>query len=401
MDNRQTKGFEITQQKGVKEIKNDWLVKSQSNMGFYRVSDTFICDCSDSELHKTTCKYAYAVRYYLDIEKHTLEGIKDEKIRLTYKQACKVYNEAQTQEGKLFDELLHDLVSTIETHLQLGRERPRLLMREEIFVTMKKIYSGMSSRRAVSLFEDAVDKGYITHKPHFNTVSEFLNREDVTPILEELIKITAAPLKVMEENFAIDSTGFRTTSFSRYAEDKHGIVKERKWIKAHICCGTKMHVVTAAKITDEFGGDSPQFASLTKETMEARFKIKEVYADKAYSRRDNLAFVDRLGAVPYVPFRSSSGFRPFGAPIWKKMYYYFNMNQEEFIVHYNQRSNVESTMAAIKRKLGETLKSKKKRAQINELLCKLIAYNITVLIHEMKELGIEPNLRGSDGQALL
>ena len=28
-------------------------------------------------------------------------------------------------------------------------------------------------------------------------------------------------------------------------------------------------------------------------------------------------------------------------------------------------------------------------AQINELLCKMIAYNITVLIQEMHELGIE------------
>ena len=31
----------------------------------------------------------------------------------------------------------------------------------------------------------------------------------------------------------------------------------------------------------------------------------------------------------------------------------------------------------------ETLKSKERTAQINELLCKIIAYNITVLIREM------------------
>lgn len=50
---------------------------------------------------------------------------------------------------------------------------------------------------------------------------------------------------------------------------------------------------------------------------------------------------------------------------------------------------VESTFASIKRKLGDTLKSKKDTAQINELLCKIIAYNITVLIQEMYELGIK------------
>ena len=67
------------------------------------------------------------------------------------------------------------------------------------------------------------------------------------------------------------------------------------------------------------------------------------------------------------------------------------MNQEEFLHNYGQRSNIESTFSAMKKKLGETLKSKNRIAQENELLCKVIAYNIMVLIQEMKELGIEPN----------
>ncbi len=45
----------------------------------------------------------------------------------------------------------------------------------------------------------------------------------------------------------------------------------------------------------------------------------------------------------------------------------------------------------IKSKFGETLKSKKFTAQKNELLCKVIAHNIVVLIHEMHELGIKPD----------
>ena len=59
--------------------------------------------------------------------------------------------------------------------------------------------------------------------------------------------------------------------------------------------------------------------------------------------------------------------------------------------HYHKRSNVESTNAAIKRKFGETLKSKNQTAQINELLAKIIAYNLTVVIHEMYENGISPD----------
>ncbi|MFQ5888145.1 MAG: transposase, partial [Candidatus Hydrothermarchaeales archaeon] len=74
-----------------------------------------------------------------------------------------------------------------------------------------------------------------------------------------------------------------------------------------------------------------------------------------------------------------------------KMFNYFQFNQEEFMEHYHKRSNAETTFHMIKTKLGDKLKSKKLTAQKNELLCKIIAHNIIVLIHEMHELGIDPN----------
>ncbi|GBE17691.1 hypothetical protein BMS3Abin16_00279 [archaeon BMS3Abin16] len=45
----------------------------------------------------------------------------------------------------------------------------------------------------------------------------------------------------------------------------------------------------------------------------------------------------------------------------------------------------------MKMKFGDKLKSKNFIAQKNELLCKAIAHNIVVLIHEMHELGIKPD----------
>ena len=58
--------------------------------------------------------------------------------------------------------------------------------------------------------------------------------------------------------------------------------------------------------------------------------------------------------------------------------------------HSYKRSNIESTNAAIKRKFGETLKSRNHVAQVNELLAKIIAYNLTVVIHDMYKNGIQP-----------
>lgn len=69
---------------------------------------------------------------------------------------------------------------------------------------------------------------------------------------------------------------------------------------------------------------------------------------------------------------------------------YFKLNRDDFMEHYHKRINIEATNAAIKRKFGETLNSKNPTAQVNELLAKIITYNLTVVIHEMYENGIQP-----------
>jgi hypothetical protein len=94
--------------------------------------------------------------------------------------------------------------------------------------------------------------------------------------------------------------------------------------------------------------------------------------------------------MPYIPFKKNAFGSARGSSMWKKMYHYFQLNRDEFLKHYHKRSNIESTNAAIKRKFGETLKSKNRIAQENELLAKIIAYNLTVVIHEMYENGIDP-----------
>ena len=94
--------------------------------------------------------------------------------------------------------------------------------------------------------------------------------------------------------------------------------------------------------------------------------------------------------MPYIPFKKNVTGKKRGSAMWAKMYHFFQLNRDEFQEHYNKRSNIESTNAAIKRKFGETLKSKNDTSQVNELLCKIIAYNLTVVIHEMYENNIAP-----------
>jgi transposase len=382
------RGLEISKTKEIIKGKGGWLVQSQSANKRYFVDENFVCNCPDSEFHRATCKHAYAVRYYLAVEKDTPNGTKTEKIRLTYPQAWKAYTAAQNEEITRFDELLRDLMESVEEPPQeLGR--PRLPLRESLFCAIQKVYSQLSSRRAFSLFKRAETDEKIGKAPNYNAINKLLNRDDLTATLHELVALTAAPLKAIETDFAIDSTGFRTRSFHQYAEQKYALNRHHEWVKAHACVGVKTNVITAVEITGENGGDSPQFAPLIQTTATNGFAISEVSADKAYSSRKNLETVKQLGGMAYIPFQSHVTGKSKGSRLWRKMFLMFQLRQDEFMAHYHKRSNVESTFHAIKMKFGDTLKSKNPKAQENELLCKIIAHNIVVLIHESRELGVK------------
>jgi len=101
----------------------------------------------------------------------------------------------------------------------------------------------------------------------------------------------------------------------------------------------------------------------------------EVSAGMAYSSRLNLQLAANAGGKVYIPFKKSATERAAGSALWKKMFHYFRLNYDKFREHYHKRSNIEATNAAIKRKFGETLKSKNPTAQVNELLVKIVAYS--------------------------
>lgn len=388
---RQVRGYQIFKNRTIKKHpkKDGWIVPSQHGSGRYFVDEEFVCDCPDSESRGVTCKHAYAARYYLQIEQDTPDGTETTKVRLTHPQAWKAYSEAQRSEVRLFDELLKDLTKTVEDPVQhMGR--PRIPLSELLFCSIQKVYSQLSSRRAYSLFKNAEEREQIDNAPNYNAVNKFLNREDVTPILHDLLRVTAQPLQSVESSFAIDSSGFRTTSFNEYCKDKHDTKRSHHWVKAHICVGVKTNVVTGIEITHFHAGDSSKFKPLLETTAENGFNIEEVSADKAYSGRANYEFVNSLGGQAYIPFRSNATGSSKGSPMWHKMFHMFQFNNEEFRDHYHKRSNVETTFHMLKAKFGDKLKSKNHKAQENELLCKIIAHNIVVLIHEMHELAISP-----------
>lgn len=400
MDGRQLRGMEIARMGGLKETPRGWIVPAQGGTGSYNVrymNGKYTCDCPDCQTRGVTCKHQFAVFYTIQ-KKVTLKKTIDKKgnttttktTKITYSQKWKSYNKAQTSEIELFDVLLRDLVNSIEeTSQRMGR--PRLSMRDSLFCSVQKVYSQLSSRRAYTLYKNAKGREQIGHAPNFNAVGRLLNKEEITPILHELLTLSALPLKAIESTFASDSSGFRTSSFEQYPIYKYGNEKVHRWLKAHIIVGTKTNVIASARVTEGEASDMPQFKPLVMDAHSNGFEIKEIYADKGYSSRMNHDVANEIGATAYIPFRSNATGKMRGSSSWWRAYHYFQLNKDEFMKHYHQRSNVETAFMMIKTKFGDKLKSKNTIAQKNELLCKLIAHNICVLIFEMHELGIKPD----------
>jgi transposase len=245
----------------------------------------------------------------------------------------------------------------------------------------------MSARRFACDLKDAHEKGYTSTTMHPLRICFYLENPLLTPVLQDLIVRSSLPLRSVETTFAPDSTGFSTSRFVRWFDEKYGVTRSgHDWVKAHAICGVKTNIVTAVEILDRNASDCPQFKPLVEKTAE-NFTVKEVPADKGYLSKENFAVAERLGGTAYIPFKSNNVPGESGT-LWEKMYLYYNFKREEFAGHYHQRSNAESTFSMVKAKFRDHVRSKTDVAMKNEVLCK--CHNICVLIQSHLELGIEP-----------
>lgn len=393
---KEERGLMIAKEGAISKVAdNIWRVHSQTRKNrVYTIKLTAegaSCSCADWDRYQTKCKHIYALDYKMrnspeDLQEKSLPEIPKE----TYSQNWKNYNFSQTIEKKELMRLLADVVLSIEQDkYQFGR--PKALINDILYAMIFKVYSGVSGRRFTSDLAIAMEKNYVHNKISYNTIFKYFQSKELTNYLIELVKLTASPLSTVEKDFAIDSTGFGTSQFQRWFSYKHQRdVRSKKWVKCHFVCGVKTNIVTAVKMTTEFDADSPQFKELVKDTNE-RFDMNEISADKAYSSRENHNIAEELGAKAFIPFKKNATGGTRGSIAWKKAYHYFMTNYDEFNEHYHKRSNVETTVHMIKSKFGDCVKSKVWSAQVNEVLCKIICHNICVIIHEMQELGINPN----------
>ncbi|HVZ75607.1 MAG TPA: transposase [Polyangia bacterium] len=307
MDARHEKALALSTDKRIRQVAGPtWVVPSQSDEATVYLVNVVAasCTCPDFELRRAACKHVLAVEIVrtvttaADGSQTVTESVK--VTRKTYVQDWPAYNRAQTVEQDAVRALLRGVCDGIATPAHPGRGPKPIAYSDAIFGMAMKVYSGMSARRASGDIKACAAEGHISRAPSYNAILASFDRPEFTPILVSLIEQSAKPLASVERDFAIDSTGFGTSTYRRWYDAKYGReMSKAVWLKAHAMVGVTTNVVTSVRVTDSDGADSPQLPYLVESTAQ-RFQLAEVSADKAYLGHDNLAAIEAV-----APCRSS------------------------------------------------------------------------------------------------
>jgi transposase len=406
MDLRELKGLELAARSRIAFHLGFWLVPSQSSGTTYRVTIGAepSCTCPDFELRKLPCKHVVAAKLVAERDGDKPAGVVvDDEVpkRKTYAQNWPAYDRAQMTEKNRFLELLSDLVRGIDEPARARTGRRPHLMRDQIFSAAYKVFSTISSRRFACDLADSHQRGFITKLPHSVQVCNFIESEAMTPYLIALIRQSALPLRAVESKFAPDSTGFSTSRFVRWFDEKYGTERSgHAWVKAHAMTGCQTNIITAVVIDSPTANDCPFFKPLLEATVAAGFKLGDVPADKAYLSRENLELVELHGGTPLVPFKSNSVAGESGST-WERLYLYYQFRRDEFLKRYHQRSNIESTWSMVKAKFRDHVRAKTDSAMKNEVLLKVLCHNIVVVHQSVIELGIVPEFWPAERPSVL
>ena len=295
----------------------------------------------------------------------------------------------------MFFRILKDAVDFMVVEEEYkGNGRPPAYYGDILKSLCIKSYHNYSSWRTESELKIARAMGIIDEVYKRTTLMKYMQDEKITKMLHKLYRIIAQPIAPIELYFAADATGisnaYGNTRWIKIRHTKEELKKRKEYSKLNIMSGCKTNIIASAEITKGTVHESPYFKSLLDDTAKI-FTVKEVMADAGYLSKDNVKAVTDIGAAPFIMGKKNVNVPMRGTmSSWGAMLRLWKKHQMYFAEHYHQRSNVESTFGALKRKFGDFCRCKKPESQENEILCKIVCFNATVLSEALLAYDLKP-----------
>jgi len=257
----------------------------------------------------------------------------------------------RTSRQSTFEYLLRYLCDNLEQPLQ-SSGRPKLPLSDVIYASVLKVYVNKSGRRASS---DISGSKLLRTIPHHNTISRYLGLSELTPILDKLIALAASPLMPMESKFNHSVSSFSTTTYLP-KPSAYGAKPPQRWIICSALVGATTNLISLIETTSAYVGSPTEVPDLLP-------KVLAPTAHKTDAALSTLA-------------------------MWRRLCSELHQGSSKL----NLKPNRESAFSVIKGKFGGSVKSKEEIAQVNEILCKVVAHNLGVLATQVRNLGINPGL---------
>jgi transposase len=207
--------------------------------------------------------------------------------------------------------------------------------------------------------------------PHYTTVHKFFQR--FSPFMFALLLAQTARLFELSGIIAIDSTGFSSNYSSRY----YMMIRYRQtkgvwsasYIKNSAAVDLVNQVILGNKCRNDHRHDSLDFNAVLKRAVKTG-KVTKVIADRGYDFERVHKFARNVMKVDtLIPVRDMRRRKVHGR--YRKMLF-----REFDRETYNQRNKAETVFSVVKRKFGDTMRSRSWRLQKKEVKLVCAAYNI-------------------------
>jgi len=229
--------------------------------------------------------------------------------------------------------------------------------------------------------------------PHFTTLQKASKRLLKSSLAHHLLEttITVANKGKKVKLAAVDSTGLQAGHISRYFVrrkrskqlETYEKTHYRRWPKLALSCDCSNHLILSAITVRGPGVDINQFERIVAPAAE-RYDIQYILADAGYDSESNHQSArERYHIETIIPPNHG---RPTLDSKSLKGKYRELMRTAFDRKTYGQRWQVETVISMIKRNQGDELLAKNYWSQNREMLLKVLAHNIAVILPLLNEL---------------
>lgn len=263
-----------------------------------------------------------------------------------------------------------------------------------------KICDGVSADTMIARYRELIEQGRLPMRrpPHQNSLSEWINDASLTPVLHEMLAISAEPFRLREIGAIIDSSKVSQlrTAHSRLVDYGTDLRPNAEWMKAHTLIGVETMVVFAVEFTSATVHDVNLLEQLVLKLPPA-IALRFLLGDKAYLSEKVLGFLWERGIRAVIPVKShwDENTKAYYYEASKHLAEWYDHRPRDFDEHYRLRPKIEGLFSLMKRLADGFCWSRGRQrkddepsvAWQNEVLCKFIYLNLRATVTLSEETG--------------